>query len=353
MGSGFSNIRSLTNVTNSFRAVDFYNELFTRNLNFDYAVVRENATAGLGRAFEYRSSPNLRPGIILPIAFSMAFNNLRDAELAVRARSDVRIARLKVILVSGNINSDVSINFADDMIICPYWNFVGSPSLSDIFVQAESLWQFSTAAIVNMNIEGRLTIDSSSNFAIANCYLNLTNRVRLVVGPSLNNYILNSELRGSNPLILLRKRGLINGDISIARTTLDPTGGDRTIFETQFSRGTAGRIIVNMIQSTAFGRRLNNKSFTAMVDTNEEGQDGELDVFWYNNIIEDNDYPEDQVQYIAKPAIPNEGGYNYLINATVLGDKQIDNSKFVKYRYTNKEAEIITNANCIKKEDKV
>lgn len=354
MGERISRLRSLRNITTRFQVVDFYNELFRGGLTIDYCVVRSNAPNGLGRVFELATNTNTQPGLLLPIAFSMAYNNLSNATTALSQRANIFTDRVRVILISGDINTSENITFPNDTIICPYWNFVNSPPTSIIDVVGNLSWNVNRFAIVNINIIGNIIINSSSDFSMANSYISTIHPVRLRVAPNTNIYILNSEIVGPNPVIHLVKQGLIDANVNISRSTLSPRVENRsTIFSTEFNRGTGGNINVNMIDTRAFGYRLNNKIFRSLNESHAEinnTDDGELNVYWYNNVISQDifDPPQSNIEYIARPysSEDNEGN-NFLINAIVLGDKEIDNKKFVKYRYMNKKAEVITNSKCI------
>jgi len=348
MGGAFSNLRSLSNTNSAFRPIAFYNEVFRTRQTIYYCVVRADAGNNLGQVFTFEARENANPGPSLNIARSRAYNSIESAAAGLRANASNFVSRLNVMLVEGNVNSSGGINFTNNVIICAYWNFTNIPPISSITVTNESIWGTTVFGIVNMNINGNVRIVNNSDFAMANSYLATPRTTTLRAGVSVANYILNSEIRGGDPLFELIKSGSLNTTVNIARSRLQPGNEARSsLFTTVFSRAVSGAIIVNMINTTAFGNRLNDKRFvrTDALAADVDIDDGVLDVYWYNNIIGPEE-PEEQ--YIAKPSLPDDNeGNNFLINATVLGDKHIDNRKFVKYRYVNKDAEIITNSDCV------
>lgn len=346
------NLNSLTNINSPFSLNDFYSQLFSGTDAVNVAVVRANASNGLGRVVQYQ--PRTAPSVIVLLANFSAYNSLLAASNAITAlNNNLR----SVIMISGDINvSGQTINLPNSIIVTGYYDYINSPSTGFITGGDRSLIRFnagsagSIAAMVNMDVRGNIAIInnvntglavSNNDFTIAASNLELTTPVLLNIGNRTKIYILSTTVRGSNPLFSATKQGVGNGDIYFAFSNLYPLNADQSaLIRPTFARGAAARINVNFISTRYFGNRVATDFFLVQLVEGiieNDNEDIGVNAYWYNNII------ESEEDFLSKPGENNEHAKNYLINAELIKGT-IDTNKFVKYLYFNKHAQMITNS---------
>lgn len=342
---------SLSNTNSPFSLNEFYSQLFSGITAINVAVVRANASNGLGRVFQHQ--PRTFPAITVSLANFNAYDSLLTASNAIRSlNNNLR----SVIMISGDITIiDQTINLPNATIVTGYYDYSTSPNTGFI-IGNRSLIRFNgigpgvTTALVNMNIRGNISITNNVNtgvgianndFTIAASNLDLTTPILLNIGNRTNVYILSSTVNGPNPLFNAIKEGVNNGNIYFVFSNLYPVSADESaLVRPTFARGAAARININFISTQYLGNRVATNFFLARLveDIPENGnQNIGVDAYWYNNIIQSSD------DYLSKPMDKDEHANNYLVNA-VLIEGTIDTDKFVKYRYMNKEADVITNS---------